>query len=278
MPAYARVEVLHRDGVSLALYRCPGRDGGAPPAEEFPDCHQFCFVQAGSFVRRSPLGQITADANQVLFFDRGTPYRVHHPHPGGDACLLLSVCDEDRLAWMESWDAPTDRGPDAAMPWDAGLTDGAAALSAYRLVADLRRGLDALAAHERAIMLLDGVRPLSVAAAPRRREPHRSREVVEAVKLLLLRRLSEPLRLADIAAEFGLSVFTLCRLFRRHAGLPVHRYRRRLRLRQALERLTAGERDLTTLALDLGFSDHSHFTNAFREEFAVPPSAFRAMV
>ena len=32
------------------------------------------------------------------------------------------------------------------------------------------------------------------------------------------------------------------------------------------------------LALDLGFSDHSHFTNAFREEFGAPPSAFRRVL
>ena len=70
----------------------------------------------------------------------------------------------------------------------------------------------------------------------------------------------------------------MCRLFRRHAGLPLHRYRRRLRLREALRRLADGERDLTGLALDLGFSEHSHFTNAFRAEFSVPPSGFRSLV
>ncbi len=84
--------------------------------------------------------------------------------------------------------------------------------------------------------------------------------------------------LTEIAAAFGMSPFTLCRVFHRHAGLPVHRYRVRLRLRHALDRLAGGERDLTGLALDLGFSDHSHLTNAFRAEFGVPPSAFRAAV
>ena len=43
----------------------------------------------------------------------------------------------------------------------------------------------------------------------------------------------------------------------------------------ALERLAVGADDLTTLALELGFSSHSHFTDAFRREFGRPPSAAR---
>ena len=35
--------------------------------------------------------------------------------------------------------------------------------------------------------------------------------------------------------------------------------------------------DLTALALDLGYADHSHFTNAFREEWGLPPSRFREL-
>ncbi|HEY3121645.1 MAG TPA: AraC family transcriptional regulator [Vicinamibacteria bacterium] len=279
VPAYAQIEVLHEgDGLSLVRYRCRGEDARVAPDEEVAGSHQFCFVQAGSFVRRSPRGQVAADANQVLFFDRGGAYRVHHPQPGGDACLVLSVPDDDRLAWMEAWGARPERGPDGPTPWECGLSDGRAALAAHRLVADLRRGLDALETHERALALLAGVRPLPVATPPRGGSRRQGRETVEAVKLMLLRRLGDPLRLAEIAGHFGLSPFTLCRLFHRHAGLPVHRYRRRLRLRHALARLADGQRDLTDLALDLGFSDHSHFTNAFREEFDAPPSAFRRVL
>jgi AraC-like DNA-binding protein len=53
-------------------------------------------------------------------------------------------------------------------------------------------------------------------------------------------------------------------------------YLNRLRARVAADRLVAGARDLTDLALDLGYWDHSHFTNSFRQEWGVPPSRFRA--
>jgi len=40
-----------------------------------------------------------------------------------------------------------------------------------------------------------------------------------------------------------------------------------LRLRAVLEQLTEQETDLTTLALDLGFGSHSHFSDAFRPSY-----------
>jgi len=67
----------------------------------------------------------------------------------------------------------------------------------------------------------------------------------------------------------------MCRLFREQTGRTIHAYRTQLRLRTALSRLADGERDLTRLALDLGFADQSHFTNAFRRTFDVSPAVFR---
>jgi AraC-like DNA-binding protein len=47
-----------------------------------------------------------------------------------------------------------------------------------------------------------------------------------------------------------------------------------LRLSRALVELPHAN-DLTALALDLGFSSHSHFTAAFRRMFQCTPSEFR---
>jgi AraC-like DNA-binding protein len=57
--------------------------------------------------------------------------------------------------------------------------------------------------------------------------------------------------------------------------LSLRAYSGRLRTALAAERLLAGAPDLTALALDLGYADHSHFTNAFRQEWGLPPSRFR---
>jgi AraC-like DNA-binding protein len=49
-----------------------------------------------------------------------------------------------------------------------------------------------------------------------------------------------------------------------------------LRLRLALDRIDDEGCDLTALANELGFSSHSHFTDAFRSLFGAPPSIVRA--
>ena len=71
------------------------------------------------------------------------------------------------------------------------------------------------------------------------------------------------------------SAFHLARVFRSETGFSVHGFRQALRLRSALDRLSAHRDDLTALALELGFSSHSHFSERFRNEFGVPPSQVR---
>src|SRR5262249_48871565 len=92
---------------------------------------------------------------------------------------------------------------------------------------------------------------------------------------LLARQFREPLALADIASAVGSSPFHLCRLFRRETGLSIHRYLSRLRLRAALELLPEYNGELTRLAVDLGFSSHSHFSDVFHREFSLAPSELR---
>src|SRR5262245_53735551 len=98
---------------------------------------------------------------------------------------------------------------------------------------------------------------------------------VEAAKTYLAGRMSERVTLDDVARDVGASPFPLARLLRRRTGAPLRRYLLRLRLRASLERLADGANDLTALALELGFSSHSHFTDSFRREFGRAPSDVR---
>ena len=86
--------------------------------------------------------------------------------------------------------------------------------------------------------------------------------------------LSERLRLVDVARGVGASPAYLTDVFRRVEGVPLHAYLMQLRLARALVELPHAS-DLTTLALALGFSSHSHFTAVFRRAFGCTPSRFR---
>jgi AraC-like DNA-binding protein len=84
----------------------------------------------------------------------------------------------------------------------------------------------------------------------------------------------EPRSLTAIAAELDVSPAYLTDLFRRHEGLSIARYQRRLRLSRALVELP-DTADIAALALELGFSSHAHFSTAFRATYGMTPSAYR---
>lgn len=109
----------------------------------------------------------------------------------------------------------------------------------------------------------------STGRADRRR---RQRDLVEHAKAVLMRRYQEPLTLADLATEVGCTPFHLRRSFRAVTGWRLHQFRDQVRVRTALELIPWRRGDLTGLALELGYSSHSHFTEAFRRAFGVPPS------
>lgn len=81
--------------------------------------------------------------------------------------------------------------------------------------------------------------------------------------------------LSEIAAVAHCSVFHLARQFRRHNGISLHGYRTRLRMALAVQRMAEGERNFSTLAADLGYSSHSHFTASFRRTFGAAPHQVR---
>jgi AraC family transcriptional regulator len=105
----------------------------------------------------------------------------------------------------------------------------------------------------------------------------RSSKAVERTKELLHAHAGERLQLDEIAAEVGLNSVYLTQEFTRCEGVPLYRYQLQLRLTRALLKLP-GCKDITGLALDLGFSSHSHFTCVFRKAFGTTPSQYRTTI
>jgi len=102
----------------------------------------------------------------------------------------------------------------------------------------------------------------------------RTLDLIRRAKRFVEARQADRILLADIARAVGASPAYLTNLFRRCEGVPLHRYLTRLRLERALVALPLTD-DLTMLALEVGFSSHSHFTAAFRRLFGCSPSQYR---
>ena len=89
-------------------------------------------------------------------------------------------------------------------------------------------------------------------------------------------RLSEPLRVADLAAYCGFGVRRFHQLFDEAFGTTPHRYLQRLRLDASLALMRDPRNSLSDVALCVGFCDQSAFTHAFTRRFGVAPGQWRA--
>lgn len=75
-------------------------------------------------------------------------------------------------------------------------------------------------------------------------------------------------RLSEIA---GLSKYYLDRAFKRATGYPPYAYITLLRIERAKQLLSTTHMPIVEIALEVGFSDQSHFTNAFKRFTGVTP-------
>ena len=89
------------------------------------------------------------------------------------------------------------------------------------------------------------------------------------------RNSTQPLSLDGIAAACGVSRSHLAHAFGTATGLSVMQYVRARRLSAAAQALSAGARNILSLALDAGYGSHEAFTRAFRERFQQTPEGVR---
>jgi AraC-like DNA-binding protein len=221
-----------------------------------------------------------ADATQAVLHHAGSEYRREPFDRGAYRCLFFFP--ETRLVReiAAEFDPRAAAAGEFAFPTPTGPLDARAFSASRRLARRLRTDPpDPVEAREGLYAVL---RAAIASAFPSRPEPARRstarahRTLVEEAKAHLTRRLAEPVTLEAVAGAVHVSPYHLARMFRRQTGYSIHGYLTQLRLRHALERLTRGPRpDVGMVGAEVGFATHSHFTNAFRRTFGVPPSAMR---
>ncbi|MDR6872161.1 AraC-like DNA-binding protein [Bosea sp. BE125] len=83
------------------------------------------------------------------------------------------------------------------------------------------------------------------------------------------------IRLQDLAKLVGLSQSYFSHAFKASTGVPPHQWQIQERVRKGQEMLLAGQRSLTEIAIEAGFSDQAHFTRAFRRVTGETPAVWR---
>lgn len=268
--------------VEVGAFRCPARRPDFRDAGQIRDRCVFVFPRTAVWIRHDGHRPLPCDPGVVVLYNPRQPFTRAPIDPDGDRCEWFAVdtaTASEVVHALDRGDPDCDRAP---FPFTHGPSDDATYLQQRQLFHDLDRGLtDALAAEETVLALLARVLALTyevrrgvraAPAAPTRTE----REAARLVRARLAARFREPVALDELAADAGLSRFRLCRAFRATTGATMHGYRDSLRARAALDPLGQGCSDLTQLALDLGYSSHSHFTERFRKVFGLTPSQARA--
>lgn len=92
----------------------------------------------------------------------------------------------------------------------------------------------------------------------------------------LQKHLAGRLPVSVAARMCGTSPVSFSRMFRLATGMTLSAYVNRLRMTRALELIETTDDTIAGIALDLGFSDQSHFDRHFRRSFGHTPSAHRA--
>ena len=249
-----RSELLAIDSHSCRAPRTHG--WGAELGGEEPG---LVLVRRGCFAVRGRI-EVVADAFSALIYDGLHGYRVRRPVDGGDAITRI---------------VPSPMLMDEAL--------GHAAIH-VRVTPDIHlrhmrlysmaraANAEALDIEEAAVDLLQAIASQSKAFDELAAPPAMRRRIAEAQAFIAASPEADH-RLSDLARIAGCSPYHFARLFRQETGCSVRAYR--LRLAMAVHGLAEGAEDLTALAMDSGFSHHSHMTAAFRTALGKSPSAVR---
>lgn len=270
----SRTRLLQNTLGLVESLQASGPSAPRPHAASYSPDYQVCLPYRGAFVWHVGQDDVVADPNRVLFVRGDECFRLSRPVHGGYAELIVTV----RPDWLADLLGVQERQLADHSLFHQRSRPASTALQRLGIEFLHRPGpgrhAGELACDELLVRFLQAaLQPFTppAAVAPS------TRRLVDRAKAYMAANFAAPVRLAHIARAAGTTAAHLTTVFRRVEGRPLHKYLVQLRLARALVELPHTA-DLTALACDLGFSNHSHFTAVFRRTFGCTPSAYRDAV
>lgn len=242
---------------------------------EHSDADVVVLPLRGAFVKHIVSGKkLLAEPSQAIFFAVGRPYRVSHEVASSDDSLALEFSPDvlqEVLATTVATDNLLSIETNSLL---SARTIAARTLLFCRLKHQLAEPIEI---EETSLSLISSA--LRSARSNKKSsyqliQTRRSLKV-ESARIELLQSPEQKWTLSDLSKKVDCSPFHLTRMFRQELGIPLHQYQLRMRIAKSLDALLDTNDDITSIALDSGFSSHSHFTSAFQLTVGISPSEFR---
>lgn len=267
--------LLQTDVVCLGRFVCPPTH---PLFTNSGPATTWCiaFPRRSVWIRHRDDAAFVADATLATLYNRGDEYERVAVDDRGDYCDWLAVAPDVLLDIATTYDPRAADRPDRPFGAHRAGCDHRVYLR-QRCLFEYVSGAaapDLMLVDEEALRLVARLMSSAIAARPVNRRA--SREIVEAARAVLAVRFADNLTLRGLADLVGASPYHLCHTFRAVTGTTITKHRDQLRLRASLELLGDHPGRLIDLALELGYSSHSHFTAAFRHTFQTTPSRLQA--
>ncbi|MGH2391879.1 MAG: helix-turn-helix domain-containing protein [Candidatus Limnocylindria bacterium] len=233
----------------------------------FNSVTQIGLPRRGVFVMERRGEPVVVDTNTALVLGPDDEYRVGHPTSEGDegtVVVLPPYLVEDAIGGVGG-------RVGSLRPRDH--------LAICLVTRALReRDPDQLEAEDATFLLLGSLSRAFAGRTGVAHLGHAQRLRVEEARALLASSPTTHWDLGSLGRVLRCSPFHLARQFRAATGETISGYVLRLRLGIAVERLADGERDIASLAVDTGFTHHSHFSARFRAVFGITPTQARDML
>jgi AraC family transcriptional regulator len=257
---YGKV-LAHREVGGLVLTETGYKPHARVPKHSH-DHPYLCLVRQGGYTEEYGNRTRHCEPMTLAFHPPGEVHGEHfHDVPSRSFNVELAPCWQERVRLHTGL-------LDQALDFQGGPLAGLA----IKLYREFRQE-DAAAP-----LAIEGLLLELLAAATRRQEPTGGRswpswltrawEVVQD-------RFGEGLTLSDVARAVDVHPSHLATVFRRAYRCTVGEALRRRRIEYAAHQLGTTLTPLSVLALQAGFTDQSHFCNAFKRQMGVTPSAYR---
>ena len=256
-------------GIAIEPYRGAQGDGpentsdkhiltmGAKQPSRF-DCHRVSYIKQPGSLSLIPAGMC--------------------PGMRAETDFDLVVCAFDS-AFVNALDSELERRPEGELRYQVNLSDPATQQLMTLLIVDANEGHTTERLYTESLTHALAVRMLFLG---RSTQPQTNNRGTNGLPRPVLRRIIERMRcfscdlsLQALANESGYSRVHFVRMFRAATGYSPHNYLLNLRLERARELLKKPSLSLIDIALDCGFSSHSHMSRLFHKSVGVTPSVYR---